>query len=88
MEDFETHLRAVLAHVDAAADNAAQDYDLRLSTDEKLFVGHISDRCADFYIEDASDLLQSQTLFLEALAARYRRAFARAVNSRLFTEGA
>ena len=82
MENFETHLRAVLAHVDAAADNAAQDYELNVDSTG------INERCVDFYIDDASDLLQSQTLFLEALAARYRRALARAVNARLFTEGA
>lgn len=81
MENFETHLRAILSHVDAAADNAAQDYDLVEDSKD------IAADDVDFYIDDARDLLQSQTLFLEALAARYRRALARAVNARLFTEG-
>jgi len=30
---------------------------------------------------------EAQGLFLEAIASRYRRALARAVNARLFTEG-
>ena len=80
MENFETHLRAILAHVDAAADNAAQDYDLNEDSTDI-----IADD-VDFFTDDARDLLQSQTLFLEAIAARYRRALARAVNARLFTE--
>jgi hypothetical protein len=80
MENFETHLRAVLAHIDAAADNAAQDYKLNVDS-----MDIVADD-VDFYIDDAGDLLQSQTLFLEAVAARYRRALARAVNARLFTE--
>jgi len=80
MENFETHLRAILAHVDAAADNAAQDYELNGDATS------INERCVDFYSDDARDLLQSQSLFLEALAARYRRALARAVNARLFAE--
>jgi len=82
MENFETHLRAILAHVDAAADNAAQDYELNVDSTD------ITADDVDFYIDDARDLLQSQTLFLEAIAARYRRSLARAVNARLFTEGA
>ena len=80
MENFEVHLRAILSHVDAAADNAAQDY--VLSEDSKDIV---SDD-VNFFIDDAADILQSQSHFLEALAARYRRALARAVNARLFTE--
>lgn len=80
MENFETQLRAILAHVDAAADNAAQDYEL---TEDSTDV--TADE-VDFFTDDAADLLRSQNHFLEALAARYRRALARVVNARLFTE--
>lgn len=80
MENFETQLRAILSHVDAAADNAAQDYELTEDSTD------ITADDVDFFMDDATDLLRSQSHFLEALAARYRRALARAVNARLFTE--
>jgi hypothetical protein len=81
MENFEIHLRALLSHIDAAADNVAQDYELTSDSTD------ITANDVDFFSDDAGDLLQSQSLFLEAIAARYRRALARVVNTRLFTEG-
>jgi hypothetical protein len=81
MDNFEHHLTALLAHVDATAESAANDIDL-INAPDGLMESDVQ-----FYRNDAALVFEAQALFLEAVAARYRRAFARAVNARLFTEG-
>ena len=81
MPNFEHHLIALLAHVDATAESAAKDIDLINAPDG------LTESDVQFYRSDAALMFEAQGLFLEAIAARYRRALARAVNARLFTEG-
>jgi hypothetical protein len=77
---FETHLSALFAHVDATAESAAADFPLINAPDG------LTESDVAFYRDDAALMLEAQGLFLEAVAARYRRALARAVNARLFAE--
>jgi hypothetical protein len=78
--NFEHHLTALLAHVDETASLAAKDFPL-INAPNGLTESDVA-----FYRDDAALMLEAQGLFLEAVAARYRRALARAVNARLFAE--
>lgn len=78
---FQSHLDTLLAHVDATAEMVAAEFPLINAAPDGLTESDVA-----FYHDDAADLVRSQSHFLEALAARYRCALARAVNSRLFTE--
>ena len=80
--NFEHHLTALLAHVDETASLAAKDFP-PINAPDGLVESDV-----DFYRGDAALMFEAQGLFLEAIAARYRQALARAVNARLFTEGA
>jgi len=80
MPNFEHHLTALLAHVDATAESAAADFPLINAPDG------LTAEDVEFYHDDAALLFGAQKLFLDAVAARYRSALARAVNARLFTE--
>lgn len=80
MPNFQYHLDALLAHVDAAAESAAAEFPLINAPDG------LTESDVEFYHDDAALMFEAQGLFLEAVAARYRRALARAVNARLFTE--
>ena len=81
MLNFEHHLTALLAHVDATAEAAAKEIDL-INAPDGLMESDV-----EFYQSDAALMFEAQGLFLEAVAARYRRTLARAVNVRLFTRG-
>ena len=81
MLNFEHHLTALLAHVDATAEAAAKEIDL-INAPDGLMESDVQ-----FDRSDAALMFEAQGLFLEAVAARYRRALARAVNVRLFTRG-
>jgi hypothetical protein len=78
--NFEHHLTAFLAHVDETAALAAKDFPLINAPDG------LEESDVAFYRDDAALMVGAQCLFLEAVAARYRRALARAVNARLFSE--
>lgn len=78
--NFQHHLDALLAHVDATAELAAAEFPLINAPDG------LTESDVEFYRDDAALMFEAQGLFLEAIAARYRRALARAVNARLFTE--
>jgi hypothetical protein len=80
MPNFEHHLTALLTHVDATAEAAAKDIDL-INAPYGLTESDVQ-----FYRSDAALMFEAQGLFLDAVAARYRFALARAVNARLFTE--
>jgi hypothetical protein len=80
--NFEHHLAALLAHVDETASLAAKDFPL-INAPDGLVESDV-----DFYRDDVALMVGAQGLFLEAVAARYRRALARAVNARLFSENA
>ena len=82
MMNFEHHLTALLAHVDTTAEMAAKDFPLINAPDG------LTAEDVEFYSDDAALMFEAQGLFLEAVAARYRRALARAVNARLFSENA
>lgn len=77
--NFETHLDALLSHVDATAETAALNFPLINAPDG------LTESDVQFYRSDAALMFEAQGLFLEAIAARYRRALAREVNARLFT---
>jgi hypothetical protein len=78
--NFEHHLAALLTHVDETAALAAKDFPLINAPDG------LTESDVAFYRDDAALMFEAQGLFLEAVAARYRRALARAVNARLFSE--
>ena len=79
MPNFEHHLKALLTHVDTTAEMAAAEFPLINAPDG------LTTEDVEFYSDDAALMFEAQALFLEAVAARYRRALARAVNARLFT---
>ena len=79
--NFQHHLDALLAHVDTTALLAAENIDRANA------LGGLTESDVPFDRSDASLMFEAQGLFLEAIAARYRRTLARAVNARLFTEG-
>jgi hypothetical protein len=78
--NFQHHLDALLAHVDTTAEMAAAEFPLINAPDG------LTAEDVEFYHDDAALLFGAQKLFLDAIAARYRVALARAVNARLFTE--
>ncbi len=80
--NFEHHLAALFAHVDETATLAAKDFPLINAPDG------LTESDVAFYRDDAALMVGVQCLFLKAVAARYRRALARAVNARLFSENA
>ena len=79
MPNFEHHLTALLSHVDETAALAAKEFPLINAPDG------LTESDVEFYHDDAALMFNAQKLFLDAVAARYRRALARAVNARLFT---
>ena len=80
MPNFEHHLKALLTHVDETAAMTAADFPL-INAPDGLMAEDV-----EFYHDDAALMFGAQKLFLDAVAARYRSALARAVNARLFAE--